>query len=223
MTSDDATRLVDFLPTLPHSATKRYKGLSLVVAAKAEGKLETKRLIHPETVEDYHAALSAMLSYAVDRKWLKENPLKGRIIRERLQRVRRRDRQILTPDEMTKVFSSLEFQSQRSGTRAARFWIPLLCLFHGTRSNEVAGLHVADIEDADGFAFLNLRENLEHRLKNMSSARRVPVHQKLVTLGFLDFVAKRREEDPMGYLFTVRASFQAPTGSSIACAGRSGW
>ena len=205
LSGEHATRLVDFLPTMPQNATKRYKGISLVAAAERESKLLVKRLIHPETAEDYLTGLSAMLSYGKELGWLKENPLKGRLIRERMAKPKKQNRQTLTPEEMKKVFASHDFLSQRLGGRKtleARYWVPLLCLFHGTRSNEVAGMHVADVEEADGIAFLNLREHADHRLKNETSARRVPLHQKLVELGFMEFVAKRREDEPKGHLFT---------------------
>ncbi len=143
ITSEDAARLVDFLPTLPNHATKRHKGISLVAAAEKEGQLEIKRLIHPETADDYLTGLSAMLSYAVERRWMKENPLKGRLVRERMAKPKKRDRQPLSSDEMERVFSSPEFLKQKQGGRGAveaRYWVPLLCLFHGTRANEVAGM-----------------------------------------------------------------------------------
>jgi integrase len=198
---EDAARLVDFLQTIPSNAAKRYKSLSLVEAAKREAKLPKKRLLHPETADDYLSGLSAMLNYAIEVGWLQENPLKGRTIRERLPKLVKRNRQTLTPDEMTRVFSSPDFLKQKRGKLAARFWIPLLCLFHGTRANEVAGMHGADVREHAGISFLNLKDTKERRLKTESSARLVPVHQKLIDMGFLEYVAKRREEDPSGFLF----------------------
>ena len=88
------------------------------------------------------------------------------------------------------------------GKRQARFWLPLLCLFLGTRANEVAGMLVSDVKESNGIAFLNLRESEGHRLKTDTSARAVPLHQSLVELGFLEFVSERRERDPKGHLFT---------------------
>ena len=201
ITRDDATRLVDFLPTIPVNAAKRYKGISLVKAAEREGRLDEKRLIHPKTVDDYFTGLSAMLRHAVELGWLHANPLKGRLIRERLPKVVRRERETLTPEEMTRVFSLPDFLKQKNGKLPARFWLPLLCVFHGMRANEVAGMRVADVEEEAKISFLNLRETDERRLKTESSARLVPLHQRVIDMGFLEFVAKRREEDPKGYLF----------------------
>ncbi len=204
LTSDDAISLVDFLPTIPQNAAKRYKGASIVLAAEREAKLQTQRLIHAETAEDYLTGLSAMLNYAVTRRWMIENPLKGRLVHERLAKPKKRNRQTLTPDEMTRLFSTVEFSSLRQSTDGpmnARFWLPLLCLFHGTRANEIAGLRVADVREENGVLFMDLCETDEHRQKTESSKRKVPLHQQLFSLGFLEFVEARRRDDPHGYLF----------------------
>lgn len=201
LTIEDAISLVDFLPTIPQNAAKRYKGAPLTLAAEREAKLQTQRLIHAETAEDYLTGLSAMLTHAVARRWMSENPLKGRLVRERLAKPKKRNRQTLTADEMGRLFSSAEFSSLRQSTDGpmnARFWLPLLCLFHGTRANEIARLRVADIQEMNGVRFMDLCEHLQ---KTESSKRKLPLHKQLFSLGFLDFVEARRRDDPQGYLF----------------------
>ncbi|MEO5715479.1 MAG: site-specific integrase [Luteolibacter sp.] len=205
ISTDDASRLVEFLPNIPQNAAKRYPKFSLVTAAERESGLKLPRLLHPSTVEDYHAALAALLSHAIELKWMSDNPLRGKLVREKLPRTVSKDRDVLTTDEMNKVFSSDDYLRQRldsKGPGQARFWVPLICLLQGTRSNEVAGMLVTDVESVDGIAFLNLRETTEHRLKNQNSVRRVPLHQQLMDIGFLEFVEERRKHAPDGQLFT---------------------
>ncbi len=205
ITKKEAARLVAFLPTIPKNAAKRHRGVSVVIAAEREGKLTPKQVIQPKTVSYYFEGVSSIFKLAVEWDWLNENPFLGRSIRDRIPKVVRRHRQTMTPDEMTKAFSSPDFLSQRMGTKGkleARFWLPLLCLFLGTRANEVAGMLVSDVKEINGIAFLNLRESEGHRLKTETSARAVPLHQSLVELGFLEFVSERRECDPNGHLFT---------------------
>ena len=204
ITKNDAARLVAFLPTIPKNAAKRHRGVSVVTAAEREGKLDAKQLIQPKTVGYYFEGISSIFKFAVEWDWLSENPLVGRSIRERIPKVVRRHRQTMTPDEMTKAFSSPDFLSQRVGTKGtleARFWLPLLCLFHGTRANEVAGMLLSDVKEINGIAFLNLRASEGHRLKTDTSARAVPLHRLLLELGFLEFVSQRRQSDPNGHLF----------------------
>ncbi len=201
----DGADLVLFLRTIPHSSNKRYKGLSLVDAAELESKLETKRLLHPGTIEDFYEALASIFSHAIELGWMKTNPLKGRLVKERVASPKQKPREILTADEMTAIFASEEFLRQRKGgpqTIAARFWVPLSCLLQGTRSNEVAGMLVADIQQVEDIAYLNLHETADHRLKTTYSERKIPIHKKLIEMGFLAYVEERRKEDPKGYLFT---------------------
>jgi len=130
--------------------------------------------------------------------------LKGRLVRERLAKPKKRNRQTLSPHEMARVFSAPEFLSLRhsaDGPTNARFWLPLLCLFHGTRANEIAGLRAADVQEENEIPFLDLCETDEHRLKTDSSKRKVPLHKQLISLGFLGFAETRRRDDPQGYLF----------------------
>jgi integrase len=204
ITKQDAARLAAFLPTLPKNASKRYKGVSVVIAAERESKRGDKQTIHPKTVSYYFEGISSIFKFAVEWNWLSENPLKGRSLRECMPKVVQQHRQTMSPDEMTRVFSSADFLAQRRGKHKAgeaRYWVPLLCLFHGTRSNEVAGMLVSDVENADGIDILNVRGNSLRQLKTRNSERQVPLHQNLIDLGFLEFVAKRRQQAPDGPLF----------------------
>ena len=62
-------------------------------------------------------------------------------------------------------------------------------MFTGMRLNEIAQLEVQDIELRDEVWCINVTPDGEgmKRLKNASSRRRVPVHSKLATSGFVDF------------------------------------
>jgi integrase len=96
----------------------------------------------------------------------------------------------------TPVFSASERPKRGRGDTAK--WAPLLALFQGARRTEVIQLLVHDIaQDADtGLWTVRFDREDDKRVKTMSSIRRVPVHPKLVSLGFLDFVQERR--DAMG-------------------------
>jgi integrase len=75
------------------------------------------------------------------------------------------------------------------------FWAPLLGAFTGARREEIAGLAPADIVEIDGIACLNIEDSELRRIKNISSKRIVPIHSRLVEMGFLQFAAKARAED----------------------------
>lgn len=94
----------------------------------------------------------------------------------------------------------------------AGIWLPLLALFAGARQAEYAGLRASDIRE-DGVTLVPLMwfardAKSGRRLKTKSSERVVPIHPQLVEIGFLNYVAKRREEGEHAWLFPTVAPDQ---------------
>ena len=70
------------------------------------------------------------------------------------------------------------------------FWIPLILLFTGARSNEACMLRCEDIQLTDNIWTINFYNKLEHnqRTKN-GKDRQAPIHQQLIDLGFIVYVS----------------------------------
>ena len=91
--------------------------------------------------------------------------------------------------------------------RDGLYWIPILAAYTGARREELAALTVNDIQDEVGIDFIDLAENVNRGLKNFSSVRRIPVHHRLIELGFLNHVKRIRKRGgdlfpelrPIGY------------------------
>jgi integrase len=84
--------------------------------------------------------------------------------------------------------------------KGTRFWVPLIGLFQGMRLNEICQLKIADIERIDGVLCIRVQEGDEdQRVKTSASRRVVPVHPRLLALGFADYVAARGA--PNAWLF----------------------
>ena len=81
-------------------------------------------------------------------------------------------------------------------TKDERHWLPLLSMFTGSRINELAQLHMADIMK-DGIDFLHINEDEANaRVKNRRR-RKVSLHEELFKRGFLEFaeqLSKRGEK-----------------------------
>lgn len=94
----------------------------------------------------------------------------------------------------------------------AGVWLPLLALFAGARQAEYAGLRVSDIrEDSDTRAplmWFTRDVKAGRRLKTKTSERVVPIHPQLIEIGFLDYVAERREAGEQAWLFPTVAPDQ---------------
>lgn len=88
-------------------------------------------------------------------------------------------------------------------SRPERVWVPLIGLYHGMRLNEICQLFEDDIIDNDGIPCIRIIENearLQH-VKNNGSRRTIPIHPKLIEIGFLEYVSKVRKVSPKGQLF----------------------
>ena len=88
------------------------------------------------------------------------------------------------------IFGSPKFRSQRT-QHPAHYWVLLICLFTACRREEAAQLFVADILEEDGIPYINITdEGAGQSLKTKDSKRRIPVHESLLKLGFMDYVQK---------------------------------
>ncbi|QQX85284.1 hypothetical protein JJQ59_04910 [Cupriavidus necator] len=105
------------------------------------------------------------------------------------------------------VPTSPSFTGNMRQDLAARYWAPLICLFHGLRVREVVQLHSHDISVVEGVLLMTIQldltgtessEGAERTLKNASTQRTVPVHPELIRLGFAEFVDTVRQRHAVG-------------------------
>ena len=83
-----------------------------------------------------------------------------------------------------------------------RYWLPLLALFSGMRGNEISLLLTSDIQKTEkGIYFFNITDEGAKSVKTSTSIRKIPIHDDIIALGFLDFVANRRSESGNAKLF----------------------
>jgi integrase len=103
-----------------------------------------------------------------------------------------------------------------------RRWLPILSLFHGFRMNEICQLEVGDVRYEENILVIDIKiesdedeeelankvvsesekfngiakensNDVKKRLKNEGSARRVPVHPKIIAAGFEQLVENARK------------------------------
>ncbi len=160
------------------------------------------RRITPATVNKILTALQAIGSWAYENGVIPEGSSWTNPFSRMLLETREAEREPWDKEDFRKLFSSPVFADglrPRGGGGDAAYWLPLLGLYTGSRLGELAPLAVQDIEtdEATGIVSFRFREDEDQgrRLKTISSRRVVPIHAKLRSLGFLDFVADRRETD----------------------------
>ncbi len=112
--------------------------------------------------------------------------------------------QPFSESELKRIFERPNYPSGEIGWK---FWIPLIALYTGARSNEIAQLLVTDfgtIDNVDCFIILDLEPDVDDSapfptpeevatrkgkksVKTAASRRWVPIHPKLVELGILRY------------------------------------
>lgn len=130
------------------------------------------------------------------------------------ERARRKPRYPFTNKQLTTLFTSEWYRADSDRWRGkmrqdlgARFWVPLVCLFHGNRVREVLQLVTSDFDtigdvpvvffqaEIEGEQAELLAAGVKRSVKNEATARVVPVHPTLCALGLLEFVQERRRAD----------------------------
>ncbi len=111
----------------------------------------------------------------------------------KIQKVRATDQKaIFTCEDLRKLFNSSDYTLGLHET-ASRFWVPLIAIYTGARLNEICQLSVNDIyiEGTSHIWVFDFNENKDVPQKSLKRAdheRLVPVHKKLIDLGFLEYV-----------------------------------
>lgn len=207
---EDVRNFRDSLLSLPasFSKAKQYKELTFMEAAKAG--VEDDRL-SLKTARKYLYNLKSFLHWCEEDGYISKSP--AGTIKINFKNNAQEDRPPFSDMQLTKIFTSPQYTGHKSAIRRSipgdvlikdgKFWIPLIGLYSGMRLGEIVQLLIADIREVKGTLcfYVTRSEDDDKQLKTSSSQRIVPVHPILVKIGFLEYLNKRRDEDPTGRVF----------------------
>ena len=110
-------------------------------------------------------------------------------------------RRAFTDDELKLIFGVQHYQSG-NGAHVTKgnqtwypfqYWLPLLGLYAGCRIKEAAQLHLSDVCEINGVWYLDInRRTGDKALKTEASVRQIPLHGKLIELGFVKYCERLR-------------------------------
>ncbi|WP_413703753.1 DUF6538 domain-containing protein [Pseudomonas sp. Pseusp16] len=157
-------------------------------------------LISGPTIEKMIIRLSVLHKFAYAKGHTNVDPAKVEVPRiSETERIERKDKPF-TVQELDAIFSGYIYKGTNSESANLvfpyQFWLPLLGLFMGGRLNELCQLETSDIakEANTNIWFARLVVEGTKSLKNSHSSRLIPIHDELIRVGFLDFVAEARTE-----------------------------
>ncbi|AZG73962.1 site-specific integrase [Shewanella livingstonensis] len=136
--------------------------------------------------KDYLAAVSQFFKWCKLMRYTNANPFdEVKLSKPSNQAGHDLARQRWQPEQLKHVLQSQGFIDKQADFK----WITLLMLYHGLRPSEACQLHSNDISVIDGINVIHVtNEGMSQQLKTAQSKRTVPLHQKLIELGFIDFV-----------------------------------
>lgn len=181
-----------------------FKGMNIAQIVE-HNKAVGKPVLTSRTVNRYLASLGSFCNWLVAHGYIDSNPTSGMS----LAKDKRKKVFPFTTEQMNVLFRSPLFTGCESDDvprfwskpgsvkiRDHRYWVPLIMLYSGARPAEIAQLTVADVrQDRDTWIF-DITETTDDdeeggkSLKTAGSRRVVPVHRKLIKLGFLDYLAE---------------------------------
>jgi len=164
-------------------------GITTVNLSTAQGKLSN---------------LMALVDYAVDRERLDKNRLRIKHVlpsKKELENAKEQNsatRVDFKTNELNALFNASKWYTEKLNHylkhEQDRIYIPLMGLLQGMRLNEIAQLFLNDIAEENGLHYIRIDDvNPLQKLKNKTSRRNIPIHSKLIELGFLDYVQKVKD------------------------------
>lgn len=178
----NAVKVQDIIEALPKNWKTRAKGKTITQAVQIDG-LEK---ISSKTVNEHTSTYAAFCSWLVRRDIIEKNPFEGMKL-DITEREKPRDD--FSPEQMKTILNAIERDSIKNGRLNYRYWVTLIAAYTGARLGEVTQLHVEDIIQKDGVWCFDFNGNGETKhLKNKSSQRILPIHQKILDSGFIEYV-----------------------------------
>ncbi|GEM79889.1 hypothetical protein VSU01S_21340 [Vibrio superstes NBRC 103154] len=202
---DQAIRAAAIITTLPVDPLKTrhkalFEGRSRTEWPEINVSLDSPLpTLKQKTVSDYIGSISTLYAWAskhYDKKHI-QNPWVG-IVKKRPQGQKEVDDRLpMDETDLAMVFGHRVFSKGQLGVNprtktpcAYQYWLPLLSLYDMLRGNEGAQLYRDDIKTECSIPYIEVRAGRElQSVKNPQSIRKLPIHARLIELGFIDYVS----------------------------------
>jgi integrase len=150
----------------------------------------------PASVKKKLGLLRAALRFAVDEELIPSNPCDG--VRPPRIDPTEEGRVPFTVAQLKTLYAAPRMTDPTVKSRSrvkgdSLYWLSTLALYSGARLGELAQLRVEDVAEVEGVPVLRIGAE-GTKVKTAGSRRAVPLHPKLLELGFKDFVESRRKE-----------------------------
>ena len=199
---NDLFEFRDAVAVLPKSMPRVHRMMEFVDIHALYADRSGVNRISPQSIKKYLGAIQALLGFAFQERFIPANTSAGIKVEGYTKKSKRRP---FTKDELTQLFAADLFTapwsdplSKSKVSDSTLRWLFLLGLCTGARIEELGQILLADIKSEQGVHYIDVTDYVmdeieEHnRVKNDGSIRVIPLHPKLIMLGFLDYVQGMR-------------------------------
>lgn len=177
--------------------TKAFQGMSFRKVIEANETIK-KPAISQKSVNKYLAALGSFARWLLQNEYIDDDVMSGMYLS--IDK-RKKMRFPFTEQQLQTIFGSplfgtclgddAESKPGNVGVRDWRYWIPLIAIYSGARLGELCQLLTEDVYQLHGTWVFHVSDlgDEEKSTKTEGSKRVVPVHSRLIELGFLDYHA----------------------------------
>ena len=188
ITRKRARESVTALKQLPPNRNKSKQFRDLSIAAIIQ--LKPEKVMSVTTVRLHIERVTALFDFAIREQYTDYNPFTG--LKPKKQTRPDQERKQFTSSDLAALFNPEHFKLEPG--KPSRYWIPLIAAYTGLRLEEICQLRTEDIQHPDGIPSIDINDDGDKLLKNRTAARSVPIHPRLIDLGFIDFASKQQGE-----------------------------
>ena len=201
ITKNEVSHYIDVQTKLPPNRKKSPKYRDLTIKEVMKLELSQKEIQTPQNINKRITKLSVFGNWGVRQGLLITNPFSGMKFSVKKQP---HTRQPFTADELRKIFKpetylkwtihfSHPYRKNRVSNQLPYYWIFLLGIFSGMRTNEMCQLRLIDIKKQNNIWFIFIEDSEETKVKTENAIRKVPLHPQLIDLGFVDYVTTQKK------------------------------
>jgi len=201
----------DFIRTNAAKWAKRTVGdyqATLNLFIKSAGDVPIRTVLR-KTVHDFKVALTGTMALrTLDKKilivhglfrhatssgdYVGDNPASRQVVLRKADKRKLKSYKPFTEAQLKVIFNPKTFL--KHNCKPHQFWAPLIGLYSGARIEEICQLLISDIREVEGMYCFDIKddsdlESVEQSVKTEASKRLIPVHSKLIELGFLEYIA----------------------------------
>ena len=129
-----------------------------------------------------------MLDWAKRYRMVEDNLFEGIRVKNSKKNNRRN---MFDKNEVALILEELKENKSGKVKNKSQYWGTLIAIYTGARRNEICALMVDDVkQDKDtGICYFDITDQIEEgkNVKSDAARRLVPIHSKLMDLGFMDF------------------------------------